>query len=99
MKKPQLSDLRDSGSLEQDADKVVFLYRPEYYNFDRYISTRGDEYDTSGLAAAIIAKNRNGTLGEKLMSFIPEFMRFDNFGGYMKTVDEIPERYRDEDLF
>lgn len=99
MKKPQLSDLRDSGSLEQDADKVIFLYRPEYYNFDRYISTRGDEYDTSGLAAAIIAKNRNGTLGEKLMSFVPEFMRFDNFGGYMKTVDEIPERYRDEDLF
>lgn len=57
-KRPQLSDLRDSGSIEQDADEVIFLYRPEYYNIDKW-----DEYNsepTNNEIEIIIAKNRHG---------------------------------------
>ena len=59
-KKPQLSDLRESGSLEQDADIVMFLYRDEYYN--------RDETDNENLAELIIAKNRNGAIGSLMSS-------------------------------
>lgn len=59
-KKPMLADLRDSGAIEQDADKVMFLYRPEYYGFD--IDEDGEP--TSGLTYLILAKNRNGRVGE-----------------------------------
>lgn len=73
---PRLSDLRDSGSLEQDADKVIFLYRPEYYGLDAYnIGT--DSHDAKGLAVAMIEKNREGELGRALMTFRPEHMRFE----------------------
>lgn len=95
-KMPQLSDLRDSGSLEQDADKVIFLYRPEYYDFDNF-KFRNTEYDTSGLALAMVEKNRNGAVGRALMSFVPEFMRFQEFQGYMPTVAELPSY--DESIF
>jgi len=58
-KRPQLSDLRESGAIEQDADKVLFIYRPEYYGFMQ------DEYgnSTQGLVELIVAKNRTGHLG------------------------------------
>jgi len=58
-KRPWLSDLRDSGAIEQDADKVIFLYRPEYYTLDF------DEYNnpTTGLTEVIMAKNRLGSIG------------------------------------
>lgn len=59
-KRPQLSDLRDSGSIEQDADEVIFLYRPEYYNIELWA-----EYDnepTANEIEIIIAKNRHGGL-------------------------------------
>lgn len=58
-KRPQLSDLKDSGAIEQDADKVIFMYRPEYYK----ISVNEEGYDTTGIAELIMAKNRNGNLG------------------------------------
>lgn len=67
-KKPQLSDLRESGSLEQDADIVMFLYRDEYYN--------RDEADNQNLAELIIAKNRNGPTTSIMMQFNKEIMRF-----------------------
>ncbi len=58
-KRPQLSDLKDSGAIEQDADKVIFIYRPEYYG----ILVNEEGYDTAGIAELIMAKNRNGNLG------------------------------------
>ena len=66
-KKPQLSDLRDSGSIEQDADIVMFLYRPEYYE-------RTEE--NKNLALITLAKNRNGATGEKVLHFDAETVRF-----------------------
>lgn len=67
-KKPQLSDLRESGSLEQDADIVMFLYRDEYYN-------RDDETNKN-IAELIIAKNRNGPTTSIGLQFQKEIMRF-----------------------
>ena len=69
-KKPQLSDLRESGSLEQDADIVMFLYREEYYN--------REESDKANVAEVIIAKNRNGPTTAINLYFDKETMRFDN---------------------
>ena len=67
-KRPQLSDLRDSGSLEQDADIVMFLYREEYYN--------RDEEENANTAELIIAKNRNGATGAVKLFFEKETMLF-----------------------
>ena len=69
-KKPQLSDLRESGSIEQDADIVMFLYREEYYN--------RDDADVNKLAELIIAKNRNGATGSVHLQFEKEYMLFRN---------------------
>ncbi|MFO8055361.1 MAG: replicative DNA helicase [Bacteroidales bacterium] len=71
-KKPVLSDLRESGAIEQDADMVCFIYRPEYYMIDE-----GEEGEsTKGLAKIIIAKHRNGPLDEIKLKFIPNFAKF-----------------------
>jgi replicative DNA helicase len=71
-KKPMLSDLRDSGSLEQDADVVEFIWRPEYYS----IRNIEDYPDTHQLAFTIIAKNRNGMLADVPMKFRGELTKF-----------------------
>lgn len=68
---PQLSDLRESGSIEQDADMVWFIFRPEYYKPDRV--------ELRGIAELIIAKQRNGPTGKVKMAFLREFTRFENF--------------------
>jgi replicative DNA helicase len=70
--RPQLSDLRDSGSIEQDADLVMFVFRPEVY------ATEPDE-DTKGLAEIIIGKQRNGPTGTVKLVFIHEFTKFANY--------------------
>ena len=67
--RPQLSDLRESGAIEQDADVVVLILREEYYN---------PSPDNQGVAEAIIAKQRNGPVGSLKLAFIKEFTRFDN---------------------
>ena len=80
-KRPQLSDLRESGSIEQDADMVCFLYRPEYYGITE------DEMGnpTAGVGEVIIAKHRNGSLENVQLKFIGKFTKFTNldadFGG------------------
>ena len=69
-KRPVLSDLRESGSIEQDADLVVFIYRDEVY--------REDSPD-KGLAEIIIAKQRNGPIGKVKLTFLGQYTRFENF--------------------
>jgi len=73
-KKPVLSDLRDSGSIEQDADMVMFLYRPEYY----VITSDEIGESTEGLAELEIAKHRNGSLSTIELEFIPSRTTFEN---------------------
>ncbi len=73
-KRPQLSDLRESGSIEQDADVVIFLYRPEYYG----ITTTAEGQSTAGLAEVIIGKQRNGPVGSKMLYFVKDYARFEN---------------------
>ena len=79
-KRPQLSDLRESGAIEQDADMVLFIHRPEYYKILE------DEQGNSlvGLAEIIIAKHRNGAVGEVRLRFRPEAIRFEDVeaGGF-----------------
>ncbi|MCC5941787.1 MAG: replicative DNA helicase [Balneolaceae bacterium] len=72
-KRPQLSDLRESGSIEQDADVVCFLYLPEYYG----ITTTPEGESTNGLAELIIGKQRNGPVGSTRMFFVKEYARFE----------------------
>ena len=71
-KRPQLSDLRESGAIEQDADMVIFLYRPEYYK----ITQDADGNSTAGVAEVIIAKHRNGATGSIPLRFIDKFAKF-----------------------
>ena len=73
-KRPQLSDLRESGAIEQDADMVIFVHRPEYYGI--YTDEKGQSL--VGKAYIIIAKHRKGPIGEILMSFEAEYTRFDD---------------------
>jgi len=63
VRKPNLSDLRESGAIEQDADMVIFPYRPEYFGLELY-EYKGEEISTKGLMLHIIAKNRHGEVGE-----------------------------------
>lgn len=71
-KRPQLSDLRDSGSIEQDADLVLFLYRPEYYGLDE--DEEGNS--TKGMGEIIISKNRYGALENVRLKFISSYTKF-----------------------
>ena len=73
-KRPQLSDLRESGAIEQDADMVLFVHRPEYY----HIYTDDHGRDLRGMAQIIIAKHRKGATGDVLLNFRGEFTRFEN---------------------
>ena len=69
-KRPMLSDLRDSGAIEQDADIVMFIYRDEYYN--------KDNVDNKGKAEVIIAKHRNGSIGKIDLLFHANITKFKN---------------------
>src|ERR1700742_1379615 len=71
-KRPMLSDLRESGSIEQDADMVLFLYRPEYYG----MTEDEDGNNTQGVGEVIIAKHRNGETGTVRLKFVGKFVKF-----------------------
>ena len=73
-KRPQLADLRESGAIEQDADMVCFIHRPEYYKI--FEDEKGN--DLRGLAEIIIAKHRSGSVGDVRLRFRGEFVRFQN---------------------
>ena len=66
-KRPMLADLRESGSIEQDADEVIFLYRDEYYN---------KETEDKGVAECIVSKNRHGEVGTVKLQWIPQYQTF-----------------------
>ncbi|MCF8227156.1 MAG: replicative DNA helicase [Bacteroidales bacterium] len=71
-KRPQLSDLRESGAIEQDADLVLFIHRPEYYGMD--VDEEGNSL--KGIAEIILAKHRNGPIGDVQLKFTREFAKF-----------------------
>jgi replicative DNA helicase len=77
--RPQLSDLRESGAIEQDADVVVLLFREEYYDPNE---------QNKGVAEVNIAKQRNGPVGTLKLAFLKEFMRFENLAGFVEEENE-----------
>ena len=81
-RRPRMADLRESGAIEQDADLVLLLHRPDYY----------DPNDRPGISELIVAKNRNGATGSVNMTFLKNFMRFENLA-------EVAEPYIGEGAF
>jgi replicative DNA helicase len=75
LKRPQLSDLRESGAIEQDADVVLFIYRPEMY------ASEDQREELEGQAEVIIGKQRNGPTGTVKLFFHKAYTRFDNYSG------------------
>ncbi len=78
-KRPLLSDLRESGAIEQDADIVSFIYRPEYYG----LIQNEDGESNEGVGEIIVAKHRNGALDSVRLKFIGQYARFDNIDSYV----------------
>lgn len=103
-KRPQLSDLRESGGIEQDADKVIAIYRPEYYGLSE------DSYgnSTKNIVELIILKNRNGLVGSAKLLKDEHFTTFKDFNPFQahqgftfaqSRMNEIEDKKTDEDLF
>ena len=78
-KRPVNSDLRESGSIEQDADVIMFIYRDEVYN---------ENSEEKGIAQIILGKQRNGPIGSVRLTFQGQWSRFDNYAGPMQFDDE-----------
>jgi replicative DNA helicase len=95
-KRPQLADLRESGSIEQDADVVMFVFREEYYlernqpreNTEEHRQWQQDMEAVTGKADVIIGKQRHGPTGTVTLQFTPEFTRFSN----LAASERLPER-------
>ena len=83
-KRPQLSDLRESGAIEQDADIVAFIHRPEYYG----LTTTEDGMPTAGMAEIILAKHRNGAVCDIPLRFIKEQARFTDMDDAMLSPSQ-----------
>lgn len=92
-KKPQLSDLRESGAIEQDADVIFFLYRPEYYG----IKQTADGMSTLGAAELIVAKNRKGKTGTVAIDFDKDYTDFTEPGMVARKLPPPPEMPKRED--
>lgn len=92
---PKLSDLRESGAIEQDADIVIFLHRREYYGIDQF--PNGES--TEGIAEVIFAKNRNGATGTEMLVFIKKQTKFiDRYTPTEETVQPVIDRTNQQDL-
>ncbi len=96
-KRPMLSDLRESGSIEQDADVVLLLFRPEFYNLPDK-----DGNSLEGIAEVIVAKHRNGPVGEEKLRFVKDYARFENLDLFHEDfpapgTEQFPEE-NNEDL-
>tara|TARA_B100000900_G_C20597292_1_gene723955 strand:+ start:178 stop:1668 length:1491 start_codon:yes stop_codon:yes gene_type:complete len=91
-KRPMLSDLRESGAIEQDADIVCFIYRPEYYGMTEWVNASpGEDPDCTGQGEIIIAKHRNGSLENIRLRFIAKLAKFtdlDSFGSFGNDNDD-----------
>jgi len=93
-KRPQLSDLRESGSIEQDADVVIFLNRPEYYGIKQF----PDGGSTDGVAEIIIGKQRNGPTGDVQLAFLRDYARFENLAHARQIAEYTSVQTVDEDI-
>jgi replicative DNA helicase len=94
-KRPMMSDLQGSGSIEQDADMIVFLYRPEYYKEKEWNSEEQGEYqrpDTEH-AEVIVGKNRDGPTGSVEIGFRAKTASFMNDNGLMEVIDYVDDEY------
>jgi replicative DNA helicase len=85
-RRPMLSDLRESGSIEQDADQVMFLYRPEYYD----ITEDADGNSLKSVAKIIIAKNRHGECQDVRMRFVKTYATFEDWGNPLGKLEPLP---------
>lgn len=83
-KRPTLADLRESGSIEQDADMVMFCYRPEYYEIPQY-EMGGETLPSEGLMVLIVAKHRAGSLGELRFGFNGELTKLENYDTFISN--------------
>ena len=94
-KRPLLSDLRESGAIEQDADIVSFLYRPEYYKIDEWDDDEASP--TAGQAEIMIAKHRNGSIENVRLKFIGHLGKFDNLDDHNGSYDDLPSSMNREE--
>ncbi len=81
-RRPRMADLRESGAIEQDADMVLLIHRPEYY----------DKNEEPGIAEVIVAKNRNGRTGSAKLAFLKHITRFDNLATVAEPFDAGPAK-------
>lgn len=96
-KRPQLSDLRESGAIEQDADIVCFIHRPEYYTKS---SEDSEGNDIRGLAEFIVAKHRSGSVDDVKMRFIKQYAKFDNWDenySSIRSAEPYESKMNDDD--
>jgi replicative DNA helicase len=89
-KRPQLSDLRESGAIEQDADMVCFIHRPEYYHIME--DSKGNSYE--GMAEIIIAKHRNGAIDDVVLRFRKEYAKFEDANALQTAKEENSVTYK-----
>jgi replicative DNA helicase len=94
-KRPLLSDLRESGAIEQDADIVSFIYRPEYYKIDEWDDE--ERSPTQGQAEFIVAKHRNGGLDNIRLKFIGNLGKFDNLDDHHSPFEAMPSSMNMDD--
>ena len=94
-KRPLLSDLRESGAIEQDADIVSFIYRPEYYKIDEWDDE--ERSPTQGQAEFIVAKHRNGGLNEIRLKFVANLGKFENLDDFSSPFDAFPSKMNLDD--